>query len=122
MTDLFIGGGPVFTEYGYRMEPYTEQIEGRAGLATKTGRYRFDATGEFRDWFGGVSTFLQLHASQLDLSNFFGLGNETTYSQSLDQAGFYKVDQRQIYFHAALDFTLDHQHTRRNWQHRQAYR
>ena len=54
---LFIGGGPVFTEYGYRMEPYTEQIEGRAGLATKTGRYRLDATGEFRDWFGGIRTF-----------------------------------------------------------------
>jgi hypothetical protein len=103
---LFIGGGPVFTEYGYRMEPYTEQIGGRAGFATKTGRYRFDVTGEFRDWFRGVRTFLQLHASQLDLSNFFGLGNETTYSQLLNRAGFYKVDQRQIYFHAALDFDV----------------
>ena len=29
------------------------------------------------------------------------------YSQSLDRAGFYKVDQRQIYFHAALDFTIN---------------
>ena len=103
---LFIGGGPLFTEYGYRMEPYTEQIGGRAGLATKTGRYRFDATGEFRDWFAGVTTFLQLHASQLDLSNFFGLGNKTSYSHSLDRAGFYKVDQRQIYFHAELGFTM----------------
>ena len=103
---LFIGGGPVFTEYGYRMEPYTEQIGGRAGLATKTGRYRLDVTGEFRDWFEGVSTIFQLHASQLDLSNFFGLGNDTKYSQSFNRAGFYKVDQRQIFFHAALDFTL----------------
>ena len=103
---LFIGGGPVFTEYGYRMKPYTEQIGGRAGLATKTGRYRLDVTGEFRDWFAGVRTFLQLHASQLDLSNFFGLGNNTSYSHLLDRAGFYKVDQRQIYLHAALGFTI----------------
>jgi hypothetical protein len=103
---LFIGGGPVYTQYGYRMEPYTEQIGVRAGLTTETRRYRFDATGEFRDWFGGVSTFLQLHASQLDLSNFFGLGNKTTYSSSLEKAGFYKVDQRQIFFHAAFDFAI----------------
>jgi hypothetical protein len=103
---LFIGGGPVYTQYEYRMEPYAQQISVRAGLATRTNRYRLDAAGEFRDWFRGVRTFLQLHASQLDLSNFFGLGNETTFSQSLADAVFYKVDQRQIFFHAALDFTL----------------
>jgi hypothetical protein len=104
--DLFIGGGPVYTQYGYRMEPYTEQLSVRAGLATKTRRYRLDATGEFRDWFRGVNTFLQLHASQLDLSNFFGLGNGTAYNPSLDRAGFYKVDQQQIFFHAALDYPV----------------
>ena len=103
---LFIGGGPVNTQYGYRMEPYTEQIGVRAGLASQTGRYRLDATGEFRDWLRGISAFLQLHASQLDLSNFFGLGNGTTFNQSLDRAGFYKVDQRQIYFRATLDVAM----------------
>jgi hypothetical protein len=103
---LFIGGGPVYTQYEYRMEPYAQQMSVRAGLASRTRRYRLDATGEFRDWFRGVRTFLQFHASQLDLSNFFGPGNETQYNQSLNDTGFYKVDQRQIFFHAALDFTL----------------
>ncbi|MCX6122105.1 MAG: BamA/TamA family outer membrane protein [Ignavibacteriales bacterium] len=103
---LFIGGGPVYTQYGYRMEPYTKQISVRAGVATETGRYRLDATGEFRDWFRGISTFLQFHASQLDLSNFFGLGNETTYSPSLDHSEFYKVDQRQVFFRATVDFAI----------------
>ena len=103
---LFIGGGPIYTQYGYRMEPYTEQISARAGIATQTGRYRFDATGEFRDWLRGMSAFLQFHASQLDLSNFFGLGNETAFNQSLDDAGYYKVDQRQIFFRATIDFAI----------------
>jgi hypothetical protein len=103
---LFIGGGPVYTQYEYHMEPYAQQMSVRAGLATRTNRYRLDAAGEFRDWFRGVRTFLQFHASQLDLSNFFGLGNETKFSQSLADAAFYKVDQRQIFFHAALDYTL----------------
>jgi outer membrane protein assembly factor BamA len=103
---LFIGGGPVYTKYGYRMEPYAEQIGVRAGVATKTGRYRLDASGEFRDWYRSVRAFIQLHASQLDLSNFFGLGNETQYSQSLDDANFYKVDQRQIFLHAALGLSI----------------
>jgi hypothetical protein len=103
---LFIGGGPVYTQYEYRMEPYAQQMSVRAGLATRTNRYRLDAAGEFRDWFRGVRTFLQFHASQLDLSNFFGLGNETQYNQSLNETGFYDVDQRQIFFHAALDFAL----------------
>jgi hypothetical protein len=103
---LFIGGGPVYTQYAYRMEPYAQQMSIRAGLATRTNRYRLDAAGEFRDWFRGVRAIFQFHASQLDLSNFFGLGNETHYSQSLNDAGFYHVDQRQVYFHAAFDFPL----------------
>ncbi|MGD0590681.1 MAG: BamA/TamA family outer membrane protein [Bacteroidota bacterium] len=103
---LFIGGGPVYTRYEYHMDPYAQQMSVRAGLATRTNRYRLDAAGEFRDWFRGIRTFLQLHASQLDFSNFFGPGNETHYNQSLDNAGFYKVDQRQFFLHGALDFTL----------------
>jgi len=103
---LIIGGGPVYTQFGYRREPYTDQMSMRAGLATKTGRYRFDATGDFRNWFRGVSTFFQLHASQLDFSNFFGLGNETSYNASCVNAGFYKVDQRQIFLHAAIHFPV----------------
>jgi hypothetical protein len=103
---MFIGGGPVNTQFSYRSEPFTEQIGMRAGLATKTGRYRFDATGDFRNWFHGVSTFIQLHASQLDFSNFFGLGNETPYNASRVNAGFYKVDQRQIFLHAAIHFPV----------------
>ena len=55
---LFIGGGPMYTHFDYRMEPYAEQIGVRAGLATATGRYRLDATGEFRDWIRGISTFI----------------------------------------------------------------
>ena len=103
---IFIGGGPVYTQYEYRMEPYAQQMSVRAGLATSTNRYRLDAAGEFRDWFRSFRTFLQFHASQLDLSNFFGLGNETMFSQSHADAAFYKVDQRQIFFHAALDYPL----------------
>jgi hypothetical protein len=103
---LFIGGGPVHTQYGYRLEPYTEQLSVRAGLATNTGRYRLDAAGEFRDWIRGISTFLQFHASQLDLSNFFGLGNETTYNSSFDQSGFYKVDQRQVFVRTTINFAI----------------
>jgi len=103
---LFVGGGPILTKYGYRIESYAQQIGMRAGLATRTGRYRLDANGEFRDWFRGVRIFLQLHASQLDLSNFFGLGNKTTFSQSLANNEFYKVDQRQIFFHASLNFSI----------------
>lgn len=103
---LFIGGGPVYTQYEYRMEPYAQQMSVRAGLATRTNRYRLDAAGEFQDWFRGVRTILQFHASQLDLSNFFGLGNESRYSQSLANEAFYKVDQRRISFRAAFDFAL----------------
>jgi hypothetical protein len=103
---LFIGGGPSYTQYAYRMDPYAEQLGIRAGLATRTGRYRLDATGEFRDLFRGIRVFIQLHASQLDLASFYGLGNETSYSQSLDDAGFYKVDQQQLFIHTALDFPL----------------
>ena len=103
---LFLGGGPVYTRYAYQMAPWAEQMNVRVGLATRFMKYRLDATGEFRDWFQGIHIFIQLHASQLDLSNFFGVGNESSYNQSLYQAGFYKVDQQEIFAHGALDFPL----------------
>jgi hypothetical protein len=103
---LFIGGGPLYTQYAYRMDPFAHQLGIRAGLATRTGRYRLDATGEFRDWFRGMRVIIQLHASQLDLVGFYGLGNETSYSQSLYDSDFYKVNQQQLFVRTALDFPI----------------
>jgi outer membrane protein assembly factor BamA len=88
------------------MNPYAEKISARAGLATSRGRYRFDAMGEFRNWFPGIRTIIQVHASQLDFTNFFGLGNETGYDQSRDDAGYYKVDQQQVMILAGFDIPI----------------
>ncbi|MBI5464424.1 MAG: BamA/TamA family outer membrane protein [Ignavibacteriales bacterium] len=102
---LFVGGGPTWTRFGYRYAPYRSHLAILGGLATSTGRYRIDVSAAFHDWFDGARIRFQLHASQLDLSNYFGLGNETPFSLSSERVKFYKSDQQQVYVKTAVDFS-----------------
>ena len=100
---LLIGGGPVYTQYGFRLEPYSYRFVTRAGLATRTGNYCLEASAEFRDWISDIQVLFHLHASQLDFSNFFGLGNETSYNETLDEQEYYRVYQPQIHIGTGIN-------------------
>jgi surface antigen Omp85-like protein len=87
-----VGGGPVFTFYGFRNVPYRSQLRLRLGTTTKAGELNADLRGDMR--FERPDRRIRLEAAALnaDVIRYFGLGNETVRTAT---SGFHNVIQRQ---------------------------
>ena len=101
---LFIGGGPILYEFGFRAAPYVYRMELRGGYATETRKFRIDYSGEFFRLVKGARVFLLMRASELDIDNFFGLGNETIRDEQLEKEDFYKLRQIKLLFDPTIEF------------------
>ncbi len=98
---LFIGGGPILYEFGFRAEPYVYRMSLRAGYATALKRFRLDYSGEFYSLLKGARVSLHARASGIDVINYFGSGNETALP---GEEEFYKIRQSQATIEPTLDF------------------
>jgi hypothetical protein len=100
---LFVGGGATRTGYGFRRLPYDSRVQMRAGYATAAQTYRAEVTGELRGLVPPAVVTLHARASGIDVIRFYGFGNETVDTGSID---FYKVKQQQYFISAALQFAV----------------
>jgi hypothetical protein len=100
-----IGGGPAWTRYGFRRQPYATEshiavlaspFHGRAGVEGSFHRVR---TG------GGGSGWVGVRASQLELTHFHGYGNETI---RITDPEIYRVWGTDFSATAGLGFALGH--------------
>ena len=95
---LFLGGGIRREHYGFRKAPFSSGIDYKGGFSTKAkGRAEID--GRLNRANSPVFTTFQLRYSTLDVLHFFGFGNDTP---STDDESFFKVDQREASFAAAI--------------------
>lgn len=101
---VFLGGGPILYDYGFRAAPYVSRMELRGGYAWGVKKFRFDYKGEFFTLVRGARVLLSAAGSQLERLNFFGLGNETPIDMDLSRNRFYEVEQSQIMFRPTIDF------------------
>jgi hypothetical protein len=104
---LFLGGGVKFERYGFRRFPYELSHQLRLGIATLPGRFRADWTGEFYAPLDPAKLLLYVMASQVEVQNFFGLGNESAFNESLARARFYKVEQNELSFRVTVDSKVE---------------
>jgi len=103
---LFLGGGPVLYDYGFRAAPYVSRMELRGGYAAGARKFRLDYEGEFFTVVPGARVQLSLRASQLERLNFFGFGNETSLDANLARDRYYEVQQAQVIFQPSIGFRL----------------
>lgn len=89
---VFLGGRAVLTEYGFRADPWRDQLGFRAGYASGAMRFKGEFTGDFRSVIDGFRLGITAGASELEVINFHGIGNETTLPDSLD-GDFFEVRQ-----------------------------
>ncbi|MGH7646208.1 MAG: hypothetical protein ACREMR_11555, partial [Gemmatimonadales bacterium] len=110
---LFLGGGFVYTRYGFRHVPWKARWMVRGGWAFGAQRGRVEATGESRA-FPGRSAIATLHlrASGIEALNFYGFGNETPDTGSTD---FYKLRQQQYLVQPGLAFPVGRGEPGRLW-------
>jgi len=90
---LLLGVGVVHTRYGFRALPPSTRLFAEAAYATGAGTYRIDVAGEFRRPLLPTILYVELRASGLEFTRFYGVGNTTVGSQP-DSA--YRVRQTQL--------------------------
>lgn len=100
---LFGGGGFTRTGYNFRRVPYSSEVTFRAGYATTAQTYRAEFDGEWRELMPSTALRLHARASGIEILHFYGFGNESVDSGSLD---FHKVFQHQYSVAPALAFQL----------------
>src|SRR6266446_4284288 len=88
---LFIGGGVIRTQYGFRRAPYASEIRVRAGYATGAQSGRGEVDAEVHPENATYFWRLQLRASGVDVLRYYGLGNDTP---NTGTSTFYRVSQQ----------------------------
>ncbi len=103
---LIIGGGPQLTKYNFRAVPYEYRMSLSAYYASKPGMGTLEYNGRFNSLVSGVGVNVNLLATGLTLTNYYGFGNETDYSHDLEEIDYYELEQGLFQFGATLEFGL----------------
>jgi hypothetical protein len=101
---VLLGGGPVYTRYGFMHTPFEHQISLLAGLAPLEVLGRLELRADFRDLVEGHSVTLSAGISGYEVLNFFGYGNRSV--RENDAAHSYTVKQTQVHFSPTLHLFL----------------
>jgi outer membrane protein assembly factor BamA len=72
-----LGGGPIWTRYGFRRFPYASRVRLAGLVAPVTGRFGVEGSARILRTGGGSETRLAARATQLSVTNFHGYGNES---------------------------------------------
>ncbi|UII22717.1 BamA/TamA family outer membrane protein [Fulvivirga ligni] len=83
---IFIGGGFVYTDHGFRKEPFRNKHMVMGSYAIKTTSFNLKYKGEFTDVIGtwDLNTTLDIKRPNF-VNNFFGMGNESVYDKSAEE-------------------------------------
>ncbi|MDQ3019307.1 MAG: outer membrane protein assembly factor [Bacteroidota bacterium] len=90
---LELGGGPILYKYGFRTKPYVYRMALAGSYAFNAKSYNFKYTGDFYSIIKNTRINLEVQATQLAITRYFGEGNETQLIDSLQDNGFYNVKQ-----------------------------
>jgi hypothetical protein len=96
---LVVGGGPIWTRYGFRREPHARQVGVRVEYAPQEGGWAVEYTDDIHHIGGEMTTALRARASQIDYFRFHGFGNDT---EDGGDRGPYVVRQKRITVEPAL--------------------
>jgi hypothetical protein len=104
---LFLGGGAVLYEFGFRRRPFVYRMELTGGYATLAKRFRLRYTAEYNPPSQGIRYFMEVKTSGLEVLNFYGYGNNTSLNHSLRDKDYYKVKQQQIYINPSVEYLIN---------------
>jgi hypothetical protein len=104
---LFLGGGAILYEFGFRRRPYIYRMELTGGYATRADRFRLRYTAEYNPSLSGIRFLVDIRTSGLEVINFYGFGNETSFNRHLKDDDYYKVKQQESYIKPAAEFFIN---------------
>jgi hypothetical protein len=104
---IIVGGGPILYKHGLYAKPYVYRMSLIGSYAFTAKSYSIKYTGEFYSIIKGAKVGLDLGKTELDITRFYGLGNETVLDKDLDTKDFYKVGQELINISPSFEFPLN---------------
>ncbi len=99
---LILGGRVALTHYDYGVKPFSYKLALDAGYAFGTKGLYTSMAAQIYSFIKGIEFTPEFTLSQLEVTRFFGLGNETGYDKQKDEDGYYKVSQNLVRFRLGL--------------------
>ncbi len=90
---LLFGGGPILYKYGFRKYPYDYRILFTATYAARPKSYNFNFEGKFNSVLDWAQFNLKFQSIKLNLNQFYGFGNNTSFNNGLYKNNFYNIEQ-----------------------------
>ncbi len=93
----FLGWGVILEDYGFRKDPYNYSMKLGGGVAYGSGsklRYKLEYTGDFRSIIDNAEVLLDVGTTGLDIINFYGFGNESSFDTSLYDEDDFEIKQQ----------------------------
>ncbi len=103
---LYLGGGILFFKYGFRAVPFQSKLNANVLYATNPGNTAFQFTGKFNSIIKHATVNLELKGSGLEFTKYYGYGNQTAFSSTLEDNDFYKLEQKLFVVKPSIDFYL----------------
>ncbi|MDZ7624420.1 MAG: BamA/TamA family outer membrane protein [Ignavibacteriaceae bacterium] len=97
---FILGLGGRINYYDFRKLPFAHRYDLTGSYATISKRAEFTFLGDFNDMFDGMNVKIPAKFTGLEITRFYGFGNETVRNDSLVEAEYYNVNQR--YFSAGF--------------------
>ncbi len=97
---LILGIGGRINYYDFRQKPYAHKFDLTGSYATVSQRAEFEFHSDFNDMIGGMNVKIPAKFTGLEITRFYGFGNETVRDDSLLEENYYNVNQQ--YFNAGF--------------------
>jgi hypothetical protein len=101
---LTIGGGPTLLVYDFLMDPYEYWMTFTAAYSIKLNSANLFYKLISKSWIKEAESNIEVNFTQLHLVKYYGFGNETPYSEELENNDFNKVKQNLFYIEPSVDF------------------
>ncbi|MEO8168873.1 MAG: hypothetical protein ABI623_11545, partial [bacterium] len=108
---ILVGTGAILYKFGFRAFPYIYRMELVGGLTLKTARWKFKYTASFPSAGKNLAVNLLSYASELEVRNFYGVGNNTMRDEMLEKEDFYRVASRQYFVSPSFKLKLNSKFT-----------
>lgn len=105
----FFGGTYYYSKYGFRMDPYLYKLQLMLGYAPEkkniTGLVA-DLNLDMRSIIRNSAVNFHARKSGIQVNNYFGMGNNTTYRKSAEDSGVYKLKNEEYILNPEVTFLI----------------
>lgn len=99
---LIFGIGPQITVYDFRVQPYDYTVSVIPAYATKSSSLEIDLKARFYGIMPKSFIDARIKKTNMNLQNFFGFGNETSFDKSFEENEFYRTEQEFLMLEGAI--------------------